>query len=68
MNTCLSLVGGRSDLFNSRGNWSKGGKGYFQTSGGSWLKGGVNKFRGVWNLDEAMITQLILCRTVSGIF
>ena len=33
-------MGGRSDLFNSRGRWSKGWKGYFQNSGGSWLKGG----------------------------
>ena len=31
-----------------------GGKGYFQNSGGSWLKGGVEKFWGVWTLDEAM--------------
>ena len=48
---------GRSDLFNSGGRWSKGG-GYFQNSGGSWLKGGVNKFRGVWTLDEAMHLSL----------
>ena len=27
-----------SDLFNSRGTWSKG-EGYFQNLGGSWLKG-----------------------------
>ena len=52
--------GGRSDLFNSGGRWSKGG-------GGSWIfsnfrgelayKGGVTKFRGegVWTLDEAML-------------
>ena len=37
LNTCIILVGGRSDLFNSGGGrWSKErGKGYFQNSGGS---------------------------------
>ena len=39
LNTCIILVGGRSDLFNSGGGGQKGGKGYFQNSGGSWLKG-----------------------------
>ena len=52
--------GGRSDLFNSGGRWSKGGEGerdIFKISGGSWLKGGVKKFRGggVWTLDKAMV-------------
>ena len=48
LNTCIILMGGRSDLFNSGGRWSKRGKGYFQNSGGrgSWLIGGVKKFRG----------------------
>ena len=27
LNTCIILVGGRSDLFNSGGRWSKGGGG-----------------------------------------
>ena len=55
---------GRSDLCNSGGRWSKGGgggKGYFQNSGGSWLKGGVKKFRGVWTLDEAMVSTDFEC-------
>ena len=42
LNTCIILVRGRSDLFNSGGGGQngEGGKGYFQDSGGSWLKGG----------------------------
>ena len=39
-------MGGRSDLFNWGGRWSKGGKRYFQNSGGSWLKGGSWKIQG----------------------
>ena len=39
LNTCIILVGKRSDLFNSGGRWSKGGGG-----GGG---GGIfSKFRG----------------------
>ena len=53
LNTCIILVGGRSDLFNSGGDGQKG-KGYFQNSGGSWLKRGSSGGRGVWTLDEAM--------------
>ena len=51
--------GGRSDLFNSEEGVRRE-KGYFQNSGGSWLKGGVNKFRGVWTLDEAMAINVDL--------
>ena len=40
LNTCIILVGGRSDLFISGGGGQKGGKGYFQNSGG------VKQFRG----------------------
>ena len=34
LNTCIILVGGRSDLFNSGGRWSKGGEGIFFKKGG----------------------------------
>ena len=44
--------GGRSDLFNSGGRWSKGG-GIF-----SKFRGELKKFRGVWTLDEAMALLL----------
>ena len=40
LNTCIILVGGRSDLFNSGGELVERGGGYFQNSGASWLKGG----------------------------
>ena len=33
LNTCIILVGGRSDLFNSGGGGQKGGKGYFSKRG-----------------------------------
>ena len=39
LNTCIILVGRRSDLFNSGGRWSKGG-------GGGGGKGIFSKFRG----------------------
>ena len=51
LNTCIILVGGRSDLFNSGGGGQKGGEGIFskfreelKNSGGG----------GVWTPDEAM--------------
>ena len=49
----MILVGGRSDLFNSGGRWSKGG-GIFSKFRGELAKRGVKKFRGVWTMDEAM--------------
>ena len=57
LNTCIILVRGRSDLFNSGGMVKRGG--IFSKFRGCWLKGGVKKFRGVWTLDEAMICHLI---------
>ena len=45
--------GGRSDLFNSGGRWSKGG-GIFSKFRGEFAKRGVKKLRGVWTLDKAM--------------
>ena len=49
-------MGGRSDLFNSGGRWSKGG-GIFSKFRGELAKRGVKKFRGggVWTVDEAMV-------------
>ena len=57
LNTCIILVGGRSDLFSSGGRWSKGGEGIFSKFRGELAKRGVKKFRGggVWTLDEAMV-------------
>ena len=53
--------GGRSDLFNSGGRWSKGGgEGIFSKFRGELAKRGDKKFRGVWTLDEAMIFGQIL--------
>ena len=34
LNTCIILVGGRSDLFNSGGRWSKGGRDIFKIQRG----------------------------------
>ena len=47
-------MGGRSDLFNSGGRWSKGGEGIVSKFSGELAKRGVKKFRGVWTLDEVM--------------
>ena len=49
--------GGKSNLFNSGGRWSKrggGGEGIFSKFRGALTKRGVKKFRGIWTLDEAM--------------
>ena len=40
LNTCIILVGGRSDLFISGGGGQKGGRDIFK------IQGGVKKFRG----------------------
>ena len=47
LNTCIILVGGRSDLFNSGERWSLGGGGIFSKLRGELAKMGVKKFRGV---------------------
>ena len=39
LNTCIILVGGRSDLFNSGGGGQKGGRDIFKIQGGVGLKG-----------------------------
>ena len=43
--------GGRSDLFNSGGRWSKRGEGIFSRFRGELAKRGVKKFRGGGGLD-----------------
>ena len=56
-NTCIILVRGRSDLFNSGGRWSKGGRDVFKIQEGVGLKGSskIQGGGGVWTLDEAMV-------------
>ena len=49
LNTCIILVGGRSDLFNPGGRWSKGGEGIFSKFRGELAKRGeLKNSGGVW--------------------
>ena len=53
--------GGRSDLFNSGGRWSKGGRGgIFSKFRGELAKRGVKQIQRVWTLDEAMVYAYLL--------
>ena len=52
LNTCIILVGGRSDLLNSGGRWSEGGERIFSKFKGSWLKGGSLKIH--WGFGPLM--------------
>ena len=43
-----------------RGRWPKGGGlRIFKIQGGGFQKGGVEKFRGVWTPDEAMLDNIV---------
>ena len=46
LNTCIILVGGRSNLFNSGGRWSKGGEGIFKKFRGELAERGELKNSG----------------------
>ena len=62
LNTCIILVGGRSDLFNSRGRWSKRGEGsdIFKIQWWELAKRGVKKSRGGFG------PWMKLCATLPG--
>ena len=64
LNTCILLVRGRSDLFNSGGRWSKGGGGggrdILKIQGELAKRGEFKNSGVVWTLDEAMsVTRTI---------